>query len=200
MALDIAARKSGGNDEGLTLAARKVGALKIKNKNTMKKILNIGTIPTGRTRGNVYCKVEIDEGGKLSISGVIAPLPSGNARGGCGQIDMEFKHRNSADDDKRYAGSLIKPEDFRFAEGWNEDLWFDFLEVWKRWHLNNMRAGCEHQRALGWEADGYDKHPSEPCPTCGYKFGSAWKAEALPEGVQWFLSALPESKKTPAWV
>ena len=27
----------------------------------------------------------------------------------------------------------------------------EILEIWKRWHLNGMRAACEHQRALGWE-------------------------------------------------
>ena len=80
------------------------------------------------------------------------------------------------------------------------------LEIWKRWHLNGMRAGCEHQRAEGWDErpidpakplDSYglhfpgqkhsswnmliwvrrDEHPegllSYPCPTCGYKYGSA---------------------------
>lgn len=58
-----------------------------------------------------------------------------------------------------------------------------FLAIWQRWHLNDMHAGCEHQRALGWEKDGYDKHPSEPCPTCGYKFGTAWKKEELPSNL-----------------
>ena len=24
------------------------------------------------------------------------------------------------------------------------------VEVWRRWHLNDMRPGCEHQRADGW--------------------------------------------------
>ena len=52
-------------------------------------------------------------------------------------------------------------------------------DLWDRWHLNDMRAGCEHQRALGWTS--YDDHPSEPCPECGYKFGSAWLFEPLPE-------------------
>ena len=25
------------------------------------------------------------------------------------------------------------------------------VEIWKRWHLNGMNAGCEHQRAEGWK-------------------------------------------------
>jgi len=53
-------------------------------------------------------------------------------------------------------------------------------DLWTRWHLNDMRAGCEHQRALGWTS--YAEHPAEPCPECGYKFGSAWLFEPLPPG------------------
>lgn len=87
------------------------------------------------------------------------------------------------------------------------------LDVWKKYHLNDMRAGCEHQRAEGWNVrpidpskptnaygkhfpgqrqDSWnmlawvtrDEHPegllSHPCPTCGYKYGSAWLKEELP--------------------
>jgi hypothetical protein len=54
-------------------------------------------------------------------------------------------------------------------------------EVWERWHLNDMRAGCEHQRALGWSR--YEDHPSEPCPVCGYEYGSAWLYEPLPDEI-----------------
>ena len=170
----------------------------------MKKILNIGTVPTGKTRSNIYCKIEIRQLGdnpsaELSISGVIGPLPSGNARGGCGQIDMEFAHKDPTDNDKRYS-ELIKPEQIKFAQGWTAALWLNFLDVWKKYHLNDTHAGCEHQRNLGWEREGYDKHPSEPCPTCGYKFGTAWKSEQVPQSVIKFLNALPESTKTPAWV
>lgn len=54
----------------------------------------------------------------------------------------------------------------------------ELVRLWDEWHLNDMRAGCEHQRALGWRR--YDDHPSEPCPTCGYKYGTAWLYEAIP--------------------
>ena len=104
-------------------------------------------MPINNRRGDVYCKVEFKDD-KLSISGVIAPLPNGNALGGCGQIDMEFEHRNPADNDKRYADNLIMADDIKFAKGWDKEKRFDFLEVWKNWHLNDMQAGCEHQRAF----------------------------------------------------
>ena len=50
-------------------------------------------------------------------------------------------------------------------------------DLWDCWHLNDMRAECEHQRALGWT---WATHPSEPCPECGYRLGSKWLYEPLP--------------------
>jgi hypothetical protein len=54
------------------------------------------------------------------------------------------------------------------------------VELWKEWHLNDLQAGCEHQRALGWTSE---VHLSEPCPTCGYKYGTAWLFKAVPVDV-----------------
>ncbi len=85
-------------------------------------------------------------------------------------------------------------------------------EIWKRWHLNDIRAGCAHQRALKWEdvripvADLPDNkisnrdergilaiwvYPKEhkdglltkPCPECGYAYGSKWLFEEIPAEV-----------------
>jgi hypothetical protein len=57
--------------------------------------------------------------------------------------------------------------------------------LWKLYNLNDMHAGCEHQRELGWEKsdniNAYDAHPSTPCPVCGYKFGTAWLYAPIPE-------------------
>lgn len=87
------------------------------------------------------------------------------------------------------------------------------VELWGRWHLNDMRAGCAHQRALGWDKEPID--PSKPttaygrfgqntiaswnlkgwlpaslgghlgraCPECGYCYGTAWLKEELPPEV-----------------
>jgi len=62
------------------------------------------------------------------------------------------------------------------------------LAIWDRWHLNDMRPGCPHQRALGWVS--YDEHPNEPCPECGYRYGSDWLYEALPPEIRAFLEEL----------
>lgn len=128
-------------------------------------------------------------------------------------------------------------------------------DIWDRWHLNGMQAGCEHQRAAHWHiCPGHYGYPgedrvncltadlvphvyrmekdrqrqaqvfvkrlerewnaahaldivtlereprrmytfsinsyrcefdmlSQPCPVCGYKYGSAWLHEELPESI-----------------
>ena len=49
-----------------------------------------------------------------------------------------------------------------------------------------------------------DKHPdgilTKPCPVCGYKWGSSWRAECIPDEVLAWLKALPDSTRIPAWV
>lgn len=106
---------------------------------------------------------------------------------------------------------------------------FDALyALWKRWHLNGMRAACEHQRAEAWAErpidpsqptsaygkhfDGQrhaswnmlawvtrEEHPegllSHPCPTCGYKYGSAWLYEEIPADVMAQINALLDDSR-----
>lgn len=63
----------------------------------------------------------------------------------------------------------------------------DLIEIWERWHLNDLKAGCEHQEPIPVSSD----HPeyvhykwlnSKRCPN-GYKWGSAWLVEELPQEV-----------------
>ena len=175
----------------------------------MKKVMRIGTIPCNGRRASLFCVVQDRKGdGELSFTGVIGPLRSGNALGGCGQIDMEFAHRKASDDDQRY-GDLIKASDIRFAPGRTRDKWLDFLDAWKRWHLNHMKAGSKVQE------DWLRKHPAHdtdwtqtskrlrraglnPDPD-GYKYGSEWKREEVPAEVLAFLQALPDADRSPAW-
>jgi hypothetical protein len=253
----------------------------------MRKIINPVTVKVGEKFFPVFCSVEINAG-KLSISGVVAPMSNGDARGGCGQIDMEFKHQNPKHDDKRYTSRElygVEAENMQLVEPWTLENWYKFLEFWHVYHLNDMQAGCEHQQAAGLtdktltiahyklnsetsqrqskiEDDikqqfkiktaatltteekniynlpyfleipagedypepehvkkfyAFDKteektagwlsqeeHPegelSKPCPVCGYKYGTTWLKKELPAEVVDFLAALPETKKTPAWV
>lgn len=72
-------------------------------------------------------------------------------------------------------------------------------DLWDRWHLNDMRAGCEHQEHIfrlnpaarpTWKNDykgstGITLSPESgsTCYECGYKYGSAWNVEPVPESV-----------------
>jgi len=146
-------------------------------------------IKPGKVEGHkVFCKITTKEESnqlKLSITGVIGPMRNGNAHGG-GQIVMDWRGKNAHN-----------PK-VTFSPGWSQKLFDKFLDIWDKWHLNDIQAGCEHQRALGW--NNYDEHPSEPCPTCGYKYGSAWLFMPIPQEVIDFLVALPETDETPAWI
>lgn len=144
----------------------------------MDKVVRLGTAKTDGGRSySVYAHITL-KSGALSITGVEGPLSSGNCLGSCGQI---VASRPS-----------IAP-----APGWTRRGIAEFWATWDRWHLNDMRAGCEHQRALGWTAK---DHLSEPCPTCGYRFGTKWITEEVPAYVIDYLEALPNTDKTPAWV
>lgn len=163
--------------------------------------MRVGTTKIGGRWASIYTEAKVKDR-ELSISGVIGPLQSGNALGGCGQIDMEFAHRNEKDNDKRY-DTLITPEEINFADGWDTEKWFDLLDIWKRWHLNNMRAGCEHQRELGWTYEEYHDPKTfkgDECPICGYSIGSNWLKEELPESIVTTIQAFPTADKNPAWV
>jgi hypothetical protein len=103
----------------------------------MKKIVRLGTVKTYNGRNmSVFAKIEFD-GKRLSISGVEGPTATGNAMGGSGQIDMSYKTAEQR--------AEISP-----APGWTPELIGQFFDTWGKWHLNDMRASCEHQRALGW--------------------------------------------------
>jgi len=153
---------------------------------------------------SVFCKVEY-KGGRLSITGVEGPLPSGNALGGCGQIDMH-----------------LQPGELNLAPGWTMAMARKFLAVWKEWHLNDMHAGTPLQTAElkrhtfpGHPANHYDwakgvlkdagldpdmSLPGGAFPPKGYSYGSAWLSVDVPEDVLAWLQALPVTDKQPAWV
>ena len=139
--------------------------------------------------------------GRLSITGVEGPKKNGDCRGSCGQcVD---------------AAREIDQE---------------FANMWDRWHLNDMRPGCEHQRAEQWDKrpidptkplNSYGKHfdrqlldswnmlawvdPTEhpdglltkPCPTCGYKYGTGWLLEKVPEKVLEYFASFPDRDDHP---
>jgi hypothetical protein len=77
----------------------------------------------------------------------------------------------------------------QFAPGWDAARRDRLVDIW-RWHLNDVNAACEHQRALGWT---YDTHKGQDCPVCGYRIGSEWRYEELPADVIGFMREVIES-------
>ena len=157
-----------------------------------RKVVRLGTTHAPAPY-SIYCRIEMKDN-RLSISGVEGPLRSGNARGGCGQIEGH-----------------LKPEHInKFAPGWTHAKMREFLRIWGRWHLNDMRAGSPAQEA--WVRDNvpagkrnYETVKAELKgagldPDNGYSYGSKWLAEEIPSEIADVLRALAESDKTPAWV
>lgn len=163
----------------------------------MKKIVHIGIIrPQHARRGySLFCSISF-ESGKLSITGVEGPLPSGNARGSCGQIVMSDWPVTA------------------YAPGWSAGLVRKFRATWERWHLNDMKAGTPAQDAVlarrkaeykGYPQSHYDwalqvLAEEGLASDNGYRYGSKWLKEEVPQDVIDFLFSLPDADQKPAWI
>ena len=151
-------------------------------------------LPGYKVRHNVFCTIEFD-GTKLSITGVVGPRSNGYAVE-CGQISIL---------------ELVQHE-AKFRNGWSMRKSMTLANIWDKWHLNDMRPGCEHQREMHWGdkfliIDGKGKFSSwvyesehedgvlcKPCPICGYKYGSMWLVEEIPDHIIEWLFDLPDSE------
>lgn len=51
-------------------------------------------------------------------------------------------------------------------------IYLEIVRLWKNYHLNDMNAGCEHQKC--------GTPIGEVCPVCGYRYGSAWLYREIP--------------------
>lgn len=160
------------------------------------------------TEGDFYVFVTVETSNQdrtnLSISSVAGPKSSGNCVGGAGQHYPD-------------------PDEFdEFAPGWDAEKVARLVEVWKRWHLNTMRAGSPRQQT--WvRANRYRAQKDEHCSTYGwfkeqlkqagldpdteylrngepYRYGSAWLTEELPARIVEELAALPDGGRKPPTV
>ncbi len=135
-----------------------------------------------------------EDGSVLSICGGTIP------QGGWGQT----------------ASNLLEPDFItRLAKGWTAEMIDTFARLWQAYHLNDMRPYCPHQKILGWDTKLIDPTQpvtwdnqarwrfyesnkrgvlERPCPICGYKYGTEWRYEPVPEEVlEWFRN-LPAPK------
>lgn len=156
------------------------------------KIVRFGTFKTYNDRSlSTYAEIKFKDG-KLSICGVEGPYSNGNAYGSCGQCrDFEINE---------------------LAPGWTDETLQTFRDVWNEWHLNDMKAGTPEQEAYlkahefpGYPVSHYDwaselLEKAGLNPDNGYKYGSAWLRQEVPDNVIDFLQSLPDTDKTPAWV
>lgn len=86
------------------------------------------------------------------------------------------------------------------AEGYTKKDCFRLKQAWKRWHLNDMRAGTPNQEdaVRMWRCTTDDQSYEAACKMLesinllvdnGYKYGSAWLKEEVPlEVLEWFFS------------
>ena len=98
---------------------------------TMRKILQpcMCNVYKGTARGFVHVEYENE---CLSITGVIGPMSNGNCKGSAGQCTDDIRQGTP-------------------AAGWTREMLDKLCDIWDRWHLNDMRPYCEHQKALGWD-------------------------------------------------
>lgn len=81
------------------------------------------------------------------------------------------------------------------------------VALWHRWHLNDMQSGCIHQESR-YQADARERPAwnneytgstgdtlSGPCAECGYRYGTAWLYEPLPDDI---LDQIEAAAKEPA--
>ena len=112
----------------------------------MKRSLAVAT----SNRSRLVVEIEHQDG-RLSISGTCTDTAGGYSGGQIGDHVIE--------DAGRIAG---EPGGMQYLGA--EEL-ARLVVIWQRWHLNDMRAGCEHQTGPEWDTE---------------KYGSAWRREEVP--------------------
>jgi hypothetical protein len=154
----------------------------------MIKVIN----PIRLEEGQVFIKIKyIDK--KLSITGVVAPLYNGDAKGSCGQIQDE----------------LTRADRF-FNNGWSAMMVDRLYTIWNTWHLNDINAGTPKQEAAikEWlKQNNYDY-----LKACDYLktinlycdgqdvYGHKCYFVEVPTNIIEWLFELPTTERTPAWI
>jgi len=108
----------------------------------------------GYRRFYVTCECKSEEKGPaLSFVGNVPNRQKSDVEA-CGQV---------------YADILdIIETKFIYDIGWNKAKVERLVAIWKRWHMNDFRAGCEHQRAERWHERPIDVN--RPIDTYGFHF------------------------------
>ncbi len=104
----------------------------MKESTVMIKIIN-PLEKCSNTEMQVYVKIELDEQGALTITGVEGPRIFGRCTGHRDQIQNALLNNVKC-----------------FNDGFNQEKVERLIQIWNEWNLNHRRTYCEHQKELGW--------------------------------------------------
>jgi len=152
----------------------------VEDKVIAKSRMLVGKHRPRKRLANVYINVEFRRGTKGVEVAFTTDLMSAN-----GKMIGGGQHRG---DDLRATLETCEMDDQQFTA---------LMGIWDYWHLNSLRAGCEHQRGYKqmmlqynivdpefFYASNYEEvvklSAFGKCPECGYTYGSQWKHERLP--------------------
>lgn len=76
-------------------------------------------------------------------------------------------------------GRITRP-----APGYSLDDVRELHRIGTRWHLNTMRAACAHMEVPEGKTSAEPLNPKIVCPETGYRWGTAWLVEPLPDDVR----------------
>ena len=123
---------------------------------------------------------------RLTITGVDRPRRNGDADS-CGQI---YDALASAPKDQLLVHQSVRDE---------------IVEVWKRWHLNDLNAGTQHQmQVLRDNGLAHSRYEDQKAflTAMGIEagFGHAWHFEEVPQPILDAIALWPEAEVKPAWI
>lgn len=104
--------------------------------------------------GNIFVTIQF-KNKNLSITGVEGPMANGDCTGSCGQMVESIRQ-------------YINTEKLVVDKNLTIDHVQLLVNYWNEYHLNDMKAECDHQRELGWNKRRIDE--TKPLGTYGLHF------------------------------
>jgi len=84
---------------------------------------------------------------------------------------------------QNYKGILTEINDDNIKEYYHDKYKIiEIIDIWKRWHLNDLQPNCKHQKSFDCNVSNFEELADKQTKKCpqGYKYGSAWLVEPLP--------------------
>ena len=119
----------------------------------------------------------------------------------CETVDHQKTHAHNelsisvwvgGDSANAYGGQAVEVlDDLRYSSLTPSEVQ-QLRDIWERWHLNNLKAGCIHQGDVDTHSKDWEKLSEVETSKCpeGYRYGSAWLVEPLPYSVVKFIKHL----------